>query len=346
MKSIVSSARAAPFHKPNVTLHSKNKLFILMAFSISRTTPDAPQVLAEEFAPALISILIVNWNTRDLLRDCLLSLRAQLSDWPHEIIVVDNASSDNSAAMVRREFPDVILIANDSNNGFARGNNQGYEKARGAWIWLLNPDTQVLAGAHRALLQWLQRNPHGGAAASALIDARDGHIQRSCRTFPTPRALWCEALSLARKYPRSKRYGFYRMGWWNYRATRLVEQPMASSLMLRRAAIEDCGGLFDEQFPIFFNDVDLCWRLWESKWPIAFIHNSRVLHWGGAGTGQQRAAMILESHRSLQLFYEKHFRARLNPLLFRVTLLLIRSTGRARWLANCLSHKIQRRLKI
>ena len=292
----------------------------------------APQVLAEEFAPDFVSILIVSWNTRDLLRECLNALRVQLHNWPHEIIVVDNASSDNSAAMVRREFPDVVLIANADNAGFARGNNQAYEKAHGNWIWLLNPDTQVLAGAHLALLQWLQRHPHGGAAASALIDARDGHIQRSCRTFPTPRALWCEALGLARKYPRSKKYGFYRMGWWNYSDTRLVEQPMASSLMLRRAAIEDCGGLFDEQFPIFFNDVDLCWRLWERKWPIAFIHNSRVLHWGGAGTGQRRAAMILESHRSLQLFYGKQMRAHLKMPVFGATLLLIRLTGRARWL--------------
>ena len=296
-----------------------------------------PQVLAEPIDRELISILIVNWNTRDLLRECLRSLRAQLHDWSHEIIVVDNASSDSSAEMVRREFPFVVLVANAENLGFARGNNQAYERARGAWIWLLNPDTQVLAGAHLALLNWLQDNPHAGAAASALIDARDGHIQRSCRTFPTPRALWCEALGLASKFPRSRRYGFYRMGWWNYRDTRFVEQPMASSLMLRRTAIEECGGLFDERFPIFFNDVDLCWRLWHSQWSIAFVHTSRVLHWGGAGTGQRRAAMIAESHRSLQLFYGKHFITRLRPIVFRATLLLIGITGRARQLAHWLA---------
>ena len=308
-----------------VKLHGKIKGFIFMT---SRISSNRVQVLAPDF----LSILIVNWNTRDLLRDCLQSLREQLNDWPHEIVVVDNASSDNSAEMVQREFPDVILIVNHDNAGFARGNNQAYEEARGNWIWLLNPDTQVLAGAHRELLDWLQRNPHAGAAASALIDARDGQIQRSCRTFPTPRALWIEALGLASKYPRSRRYGFYRMGWWNYRDTRLVEQPMASSLMLRRAAIEDCGGLFDEQFPIFFNDVDLCWRLWGRKWPIAFIHTSRVLHWGGAGTGQRRAAMIMESHHSLQLFYGKHFRARLSKPVFAATELLIWLTGGVRWL--------------
>ncbi len=305
-----------------------------MALSIPLKAAQPLQVLATNVAPEMISILIVNWNTRDLLRACLQSLREQLHDWPHETIVVDNASSDNSAEMVRREFPDVILIANSDNAGFARGNNQAYERARGEWIWLLNPDTQVLAGAHSELLSWLQRNPRTGAAASALIDARDGHIQHSCRTFPTPRALWCEALGLASRFPRSKQYGFYRMGWWKYRDTRLVEQPMASSLMVRRAAIDDCGGLFDEQFPIFFNDVDLCWRLWQHKWPIAFIHTSRVLHWGGAGTVQRRAAMIIESHRCLELFYYKHFRERLRSFTFHATVLLIRLTARVRWLAS------------
>ncbi len=298
-----------------------------MAFAIPQIPPNPLQVLADEQAGELISILIVNWNTRDLLRDCLQSIEQQLHDWPHEAIVVDNASFDNSAAMVRREFPAVILVANDVNVGFARGNNQAYERARGEWIWLLNPDTQVLAGAHHALLSWLQRNPRGGAAASALIDARDGHIQRSCRTFPTPRALWCEALGLASKFPRSRRYGFYRMGWWNYRDTRLVEQPMASSLMLRRAAIQSSGGLFDEQFPIFFNDVDLCWRLWETGWQIWYLSEARVLHHGGAGTSQARPAMIAQSHRSLRRFYEKHYRGQVWSPLLRATMGMMQLAG-------------------
>ncbi len=289
----------------------------------------------------MISILIVNWNTRDLLRACLLSLREHCGEVEHEVIVLDNASHDGSAEMIAREFPEVQLIAAVENCGFAAGNNRAYEKSRGEFIWLLNPDTDVLEGAPQKLREFLKKNSRCGAVASMLVDAKTGKPQRSCRTFPNPAALWTEALGMAKFYARSRRFGFYRMGWWNYKTTRPVEQPMASSLMLRRAASEDCGGLFDERFPIFFNDVDLCWRLWEYKWPIAFIHTSRVLHWGGAGTGQRRAAMIAESHRGLALFYDKHFRPCLRPVVFRLTLLLIDLTGRARQLAHWLSTKIR-----
>jgi GT2 family glycosyltransferase len=96
------------------------------------------------------------------------------------------------------------------------------------------------------------------------------------------------------------------MGWWNMKTAREVEQPMASSLLLRRAAIEDIGVLFDEQFPIFFNDVDLCWRLWQKNWPVWFVPTSQVKHWGGASTRLAKPAMIAESHRAMEAFYKKH----------------------------------------
>lgn len=283
----------------------------------------------------MLSVLIVSWNTRDLLRACLQSLEAHLRGLEHEVLVVDCASNDESAAMVAREFPWVQLLASNENLGFARGNNLAFERSRGGWVWLLNPDTQLLQGAAQTLLSFLEAHPRAGGVASALVDARDGAFQRSCRTFPTPGALWSEALGLARLFPRSKRFGFYKMGWFSHRTRREVEQPMASSFLLRRAAIESSGGLFDERFPIFFNDVDLCWRLIESGWTIWYEPAARVLHWGGAATKQRRAAMIAESHRSLEEFYRLHFRARISPLLFWATLCLVRLSGRAReWAAT------------
>jgi GT2 family glycosyltransferase len=274
----------------------------------------------------MLSILIVNWNTRDLLRACLASLQRHLEN-PCEIIVVDNASEDGSAAMVQQEFPGVQLIASATNSGYAAGNNLAYQHAKGEWIWLLNPDTEIDETSFPALLEWMKDHPHGGAAASALVDAQDHSIQHSCRTFPTPAALWCEALGLASRYPRSRRFGFYRMGWWNYNETRQVDQPMASSLLLRRDAVESCGGLFDEEFPIYFNDVDLCWRLRECDWEIWYAPRSKVLHHGGASTRQRRPEMIRESHRSLERFYEKHYREQLNPLLYFLTIVLVRVSG-------------------
>ena len=279
----------------------------------------------------MISILIVNWNTRDLLRACLSSL--QSLELEHEIIIVDCASADESAAMVSREFPRVNLIASAENLGFAAGNNRAYEAARGEWIWLLNPDTEIAENSAQTLLERMQYDASIGAVASALVDARDGHIQRSCRTFPTPAALWAQALGLAALFPRSRRFGFYKMGWWNMGDARAVEQPMASSLMLRREAIEEIGGLFDEQFPIFFNDVDLCWRLWQANWQIWFEPRSRVKHWGGASTGQAKPEMIARSHESLRRFYAKHYSSHVAPPLYFATLAMSELAGKARVLA-------------
>ena len=277
----------------------------------------------------MLSILIVNWNTRDWLRACLHSL--EKITLKREIIVVDCASSDESAAMVAREFPDVRLIASAQNLGFAQGNNRAYDAATaGEWIWLLNPDTEIFENAAEILIEFLRNHPDAGAVASALVDARDGRIQRSCRTFPAPAALWAQASGLAALFPRSKKFGFYKMGWWNYRDARPVEQPMASSLMLRRAAIESIGELFDPQFPIFFNDVDLCYRLKQTGWEIWFEPRSRVKHWGGAATSQIKPAMIAQSHASLRRFYAKHYRSHVAPPLYYATIWMSELAGRAR----------------
>lgn len=278
----------------------------------------------------MVSVLIVSWNTRDLLRACLISLQEHLRNVEHEVIVIDCASSDESAHMVASEFSDVKLTASQENLGFAQGNNLAFSQASGEWIWLLNPDTEIFEGAAQTLISFLEDNSRAGGVASALIDARDGHFQRSCRTFPTPAALWCEASGLARFFARSKRFGFYKMGWFSHRKRRQVEQPMASSFLLRREAIDSIGELFDSRFPIFFNDVDLCWRLIQKGWEIWYEPSAHVKHWGGASTSQRRPEMIEESHRALELFYEKWMHARLFLPLYWATIALVRVTGWAR----------------
>jgi hypothetical protein len=282
----------------------------------------------------MIAILVVNWNTRDLLRACLLSLRENLRDVENQIVVVDNASNDESAQMVRDEFPTVYLIENTTNEGYARGNNQAFEYSmrwNPQWIWLLNSDVEINEESLPQLLDFAQNKPQSGAFASALVDARDGHIQRSCRTFPTPRALWAEATNLQKIFARSRKFGFYRYGDWNMKTAREVEQPMTSSLLVRREAIEKIGGLFDEQFPIYFNDVDLCYRLRQHNFAIWFVPLSRVKHWGGASTNQNKPAMIQESHRAMEAFYVKHWNIEYSMLIYRATVALIRASGKFRY---------------
>ena len=238
-----------------------------------------------------LSVIVVNWNTRDLLRACLTSLRESLAGslLTAEIIVVDNASADGSAKMVAAEFPECRLIANAENRNYAAGNNQGLAMATGEYQLLLNPDTEVPSGALASLIDFLRQRPRAGAVAPAL-EGTDSVVQASVRGFPTPRALAGALTGLAALFPRSE--------WGRYRALDLpadrpseVDQPMASAFLIRREALAAVGA-FDEQFPLFFNDVDLCYRLKQAGWEIWYEPAVRITHVGGASTRQVRPEAI------------------------------------------------------
>lgn len=268
-----------------------------------------------------ISVCIVNWNTREFLRECLKSLQANRDGLSLQIIVVDNASRDGSAQMVAEEFPDVELIELEENIGYAAGNNVGIERARGEYVLLLNPDIVVRPGSLKILHDFLKHHPDAGAVAPRLIQP-DGSIQLSCRSFPDPDVIFFEAFGLSRLLPASKLFGKYRMSWWDYDDTRQVDQPMASALLIRSEALESVGKL-DERFPIFFNDVDLCRRLWDDGWEIWFNHEAEMDHEGGASTRQVKRRMIVESHTGLLRYYNKHYRGEMCPVCYAMTIGII-----------------------
>ena len=271
-------------------------------------------------APTL-SIVIVSWNTRDYLDACLTSIRDAPDEVTREVIVVDNASEDGTAAMVAEAHPGVTLLANDANLGYAAGNNQGIKLASGEHLLLLNPDIVVHEGALDTLVSLLARRPEAGAVAPRLI-LPDGSVQASCRSFPTPDVVLYEALGLSRLFPRSRKFGKYRMTWWDYDDERPVDQPMASAFLIRGEALEQVKGL-DEQFPIFFNDVDLCKRLWDIDWEVWYTPEASMDHVGGASTGQVRRRMLIESHRSFVRFYEVHYRGQMGKWKYRSTISLL-----------------------
>jgi len=259
---------------------------------------------------ACLDICIVSWRSRDLLRACLRSVAAQPE--VAEIVVVDNASADGTVEMVRAEFPAVRLIANESNLGFAAGNNQAIRETHSPFVLLLNPDTEVHRDALRAMLDVFAEEERIGAVAAQLI-LPDGTIQRSCRSFPEPIPIVADALGLARLFPNSKTLGAYRMRSWDHSSRREADQPMASALALRRAALDEIG-LFDEEFPLYFNDVDLCFRLKQAGWRIIFEPKAGVTHhYGESSTWQVRPSGILESHWGLIRFYRKHYAGRVCP---------------------------------
>jgi len=273
--------------------------------------------------PITLSICIVNWNTRELLRACLQSIYRYPPNAPFEVIVVDNASSDGSADMVRTEFPQAVLIANAENLGYARGNNQAIQQAQGEYILLLNPDTEVFPDTLNCALAFLAAHPEAGAIGAKQLFP-DGRVQSSVRGFPTPANLLWEVSGLARLFPRA--LGGYRMRAFTYDRVAEVDQPMATFLMARRAVVEQVG-LMDEAFPLFFNDVDWCYRIKQAGWRIYFVPEVQILHYGGASTRQVRLSAIRESHRALEAFYRKHYRGRLNPLLYALCVGAIRLGG-------------------
>lgn len=264
----------------------------------------------------LLSVCIVNWNTRDYLRECLTALYAfPPQEAAMEVIVVDNVSADGSAAMVTTEFPQVTLVASPKNLGYAQGNNEALKRAGGDWVLLLNPDVVVHPDALTKAVQFAQAHPDAGAVGGRLVGA-DGRTQRSLRSFPDPGPVLWEYLGLSRLFPRSRVFGAYRMTYFDYDQAAEVDQPMGSFLLLSRRALDDVG-LMDPQFPIFFNEVDWCWRAKREKgYAIYYMPDVVVTHYGGGSTRQVKARMITESHRSLLRFYQKHYKDRIATPLY------------------------------
>jgi len=258
-------------------------------------------------ADHLLSVIIVNWNTREFLRACLLSLTENPLPGQTEVIVVDNSSTDGSAAMVAGEFPSVTLIASDRNLGFAAGNNAGFGIARGKYWLVLNPDTEILPGSLAAAVEVLRTHNNIAAVGACQIGV-DGEIQRSVRGFPT-------VTNLLRSMLPGPLYSdeYWRRNF-DYSKTQPAPQPMATFTLFRAGTVRSLAG-YDEQFPIFFNDVDLCKRIWDSGSEIWYSPDVKILHHGGEGTRQVRKAMIWESSRSLIHYLKKHHGRELGTIL-------------------------------
>jgi GT2 family glycosyltransferase len=255
----------------------------------------------------VLSIVIVNWNTRDYLVGALKSIFDAPPAFAFEAIVVDNASSDGSAGAVAAGFPQVRLIASGTNAGYAEGNNLGLRASNGVYVLLLNPDVVVPPGALERAVEIMKARPKVGALGARLVNP-DGSPQRSVRGFPTPWAIFCEAAGLSRIFPRNPAFGAYRMAWFTYDREAEVDQPMGTFLLIPRPVLEDVG-LLDERFPIFFNEVDWCYRARRRGWKILFTPDVEIVHYGGGSTKQVSAKMAWESRRGLLDFYRKHYRS-------------------------------------
>ncbi|MCB9138666.1 MAG: glycosyltransferase family 2 protein [Caldilineaceae bacterium] len=239
-----------------------------------------------------LSIIIATWNNAGDIQACLASLPAGFRDLTGEVIVVDNASTDDTAERIAANFPAVTLLRNAENEGFARANNRGMVQARGRYILLLNPDTIVEPGALQMLSAYLDEQPHVGAAGPRLARP-DGTIQRSCLRFVSLRALVT---------------GYLRGGDYLPAATSRpsrVEGLSGAALLLRRRALDEVG-LLDERFFMYGEDTDICYRLNQAGWAVCYYPSAHIIHLGGQSAGQIPAETYVRRRMAQLQFVRKH----------------------------------------
>lgn len=251
-----------------------------------------------------LSICIVNWNAREHLRRCLASLDGHVGVATREIIVVDNASSDDSAEMVRREFPQVRLIAAGENLGFGRANNRAFAEARGRYLFALNPDTIVLENACDVLVRFADAHPDAGVVGPKLLNS-DGSVQRSCwRGFPSLRTALVDALYLWRFAPSLAWVPPNETSAEGETAT-VVDHILGAAMLVRAEIYRTVGGM-DEGFFLFFEETDWCFRIGRQGWKVYFVPEAEIIHLGQRSVHLDPEGTMPKFYENLVRFYRDH----------------------------------------
>jgi GT2 family glycosyltransferase len=251
-----------------------------------------------------VSIIVVNWNTKDLLRDCLTSVYECAGAVDFEIIVVDNASTDGSAEMLKNEFKDVILIENIENRGFAAANNQGMAVAKGRYVLLLNSDTVVLDSCIAKTVCFADANPQAAVIGCRVLNP-DHTLQPTCFMFPSLLNMLLSSTYLYKLFPKNRFFGREHMTWWDTSDVREVDYVRGCFMLVRREGIEQVG-MMDERFFMYSEETDWCYRFKKGGWKVVFTPKADIIHLLGASTKKRRAEMTLQVWGSLLLFFKKH----------------------------------------
>jgi GT2 family glycosyltransferase len=265
-----------------------------------------------------LGIVIVNWNTRHYLQRCLETVFASEGDFTYRVQIVDNASTDGSSEMVQAMFPQVALVVNDTNAGYAAANNLGlgelgyHEKGQIAadaprYALLLNPDTEVPPDALYRMVQFMDRRPDVGAAGPKLV-LEDGSLDKACRRgFPTPAVSFYHFTGLAKLFPNNPRFGRYNMTFADPDTDLEVDSVVGAFMQIRREAIEAVG-LLDETFFMYGEDLDWAYRVNRAGWKVWYHPQVVVRHVKRAASRKSKKAQF-EFWRAMLIFYRKHFRA-------------------------------------
>lgn len=252
------------------------------------------------------AIVIVNWKTPRLLAACLRSISMHTSRASYEIWVVDNDSQDGSVEMVARDFPQIQLVANAKNVGFAAACNQVIPLVVCDYVLLLNPDTVLIDDSVSELVEYMDRNPQCGAAGPKVLNP-DGSLQLACRrAFPTPSAAFFRLTYLSRLFPKHQLFARYNLTHADPDLELDVDALSGSCMMVRKSAIDQIG-LLDEDIFMFGEDIDWCWRLKEKDWTVNYVPAAKVYHYHGASSRFRRVGATINLHKGMEVFYRKYF---------------------------------------
>ena len=268
----------------------------------------------------LLSVVIVSFNVEELLAKCLESIERYSGGITKEVFVVDNNSSDNTVLRIRKDFPKVTLIANKKNLGFSKANNQALKKAKGDYLLVLNPDTELKPDTLVKMIDFMRKNKDV-AVSTCRVELADGSLDRDCRRhFPTPWRSFCHFSNLSKIFSKSKIFDQYYMGYVPDNIEQEVDACAGAFMMIRAEALKKVG-YFDEDFFFYGEDLDWCWRFRENGYRIVYTPITKIIHYKGASSGIKKSSqklskatreskqrMLRESTRAMRLFYDKHYK--------------------------------------
>jgi len=257
--------------------------------------------------PLQISVIIVNYNVCEFLHHALVSLQKAMKGIRGEILVVDNASDDGSIEMLRKDFPRITVIANKSNVGFARANNVAMRKAKGEYLLLINPDTIVQEDTLRVMMKFFVENADVGLAGCKILNP-DGSFQLACRrSFPTAWVAFTKISGLSSLFPRSRLFGRYNLTYLSPDESYEVDAVSGSFMMIRKEAYRKVGGL-DEDFFMYGEDLDWCFRIQQAGWKNYYVHSTQIIHYKGESTRRSSIDEIGTFYDAMRLFVQKHLK--------------------------------------
>ena len=260
-----------------------------------------------------LSVVIVNYNVEHFLEQCLYSVRRAMQDIEGEVFVVDNNSVDGSLKMLAAKFPEVKVIVNKDNVGFAKANNQAIRISTGEYVLLLNPDTVVEDDTFSKCIAFMDSHPDAGGLGVKMVDGKGQFLPESKRGLPTPMTAFYKIFGLSKLFPHSKRFSKYHLGYLPENEVNSVDILAGAYMLMRRETLDKCG-LLDETFFMYGEDIDLSYRITLAGYKNYYFPETRIIHYKGESTKKTSVNYVLVFYKAMEIFAKKHFgqkRARL-----------------------------------